>query len=110
MGLVDSGYFPASTTPYACRYHELGHAVVESFGIRSYKKDIDRVLQKFGYGYMNANQRKSALSKELSLYSTKTTVPSFQDVVAESFSEWYNSGAPRRFCEEFLKEVGFIDI
>lgn len=110
MELVDSGYFPAGTTPNACCYHEFGHAVVESFGIRSYKKDIDRVLQKFGYGYMNANQRKSALSKELSLYSTKTTVPSFQEVVAESFSEWYNSGAPRRFCEEFLKEVGFIDI
>lgn len=57
---------------------------------------------------MNVNQRENALIKELSEYSKTVTNPSYQEVVAESFSEWYNSKKPRRFCEDFLKEVGYI--
>ena len=105
---VESKFHPQGTTASACFYHEFGHAVDHSRGIKSSKKSVDKILFDYGYGRVNANQRENALIKELSLYSTSNTRPSYQEVVAESFAEWYNSDSPRRFCEDFLKEVGYI--
>ena len=105
---VKGGFHPQGTTASACFYHEFGHAVDHSRGIKSSKKSVDKILFDYGYGRVNAGQRESALIKELSSYSTTQTKPSFQEVVAESFAEWYNSNNPRRFCEDFLKEVGYI--
>ncbi len=105
---VKNGLHPKGTKASACFYHEFGHAIDHSRGIKSSKKSVDKVLFNYGYGRMNVGQRVTALTKELSLYSTTETKPSFQEVVAESFAEWYNSENPRRFCEDFLKEVGYI--
>ena len=105
---VKGGFHPQGTTASACFYHEFGHAVDHSRGIKSSKKSVDKILFDYGYGRVNAGQRESALIKELSSYSTTQTKPSFQEVVAESFAEWYNSNNARRFCEDFLKEVGYI--
>ncbi len=106
--MVKKGHFPEGTTASGCFYHEFGHAVEYSRGVQSNKKYVDKILFDYGYGRLNAGQRNTALRKELSSYSAILTNPSYQEVVAESFSEWYNSKKPRRFCEDFLKEVGYI--
>lgn len=106
--MVKKGHFPEGTTASGCFYHEFGHVVEHSRGTQSSKKHIDKILFDYGYGRVNVAQRENALAKELSLYSTTTTNPSYKEVVAESFSEWYNSNNPRRFCEDFLKEMKYI--
>lgn len=106
--MVKKGHFPEGTTASGCFYHEFAHAVDHSRGIKSSKKSVDKILFDYGYGRLNTSQRTSALKKELSSYSAIITNPSYQEVVAESFSEWYNSNNPRRFCEDFLKEAGYI--
>ena len=73
-----------------------------------YKKKIDKVLKDMGYGYVNVQQRENALTKELSQYSTVDTIPICQEVIAESFSEWYTSNKPREFCTTFMKGAGAI--
>ncbi len=77
-------------------------AVDYNTAIREATRNIAR------YGNMTVNLREMALKKELSIYSTDDLV-NYEEVVAESFAEWYNSNTPRRFCGEFLKEVGIID-
>lgn len=106
--LMESGHFPAGTDARALFYHEYGHAVWATRGMGSLRGPVDRVLRRFGYGYMNVSQRKAALMKELSIYAKESTNPAYQEVIAESFSEWYTSNEPRRFCIEFLKEVGVL--
>ena len=75
--------------------------------IKNLRKPIDKVLREFGYGNMTVYSRKEAIKKELSIYATGD-LGFYEEVVAESFSEWYNSNTPRRFCESFLKEMGLI--
>lgn len=103
--LVKTGHFPTGTDARACFYHEFGHAVWYTHGGGSLSKPVEKTLLKLGYGYGNTYQRKLALKKELSRYSTESTNPAYQEVIAESFAEWYTSSSPRRFCTEFLKEV-----
>ena len=57
---------------------------------------------------MSVSLRESALRKELSKYATYETNPLYQEVIAECFSEWYNSNEPRKFCELFLRKVGAL--
>lgn len=107
--MVKKGHFPEGTTASGCFYHEFGHAVEHSRGAKSNKKIVDKILFDYGYGRVSVSQRENALVKELSIYSITTTRnPSYKEVVAESFSEWYNSKEPRKFCEDFLKEAGYI--
>ena len=60
------------------------------------------------YLALTVQQRKNTLRKELSQYSTAYTNPTYQEVVAESFSEWYTSDNPRRFCTAFMREAGAV--
>lgn len=105
---VKTGHFPAGTDAAACFYHEFGHAVWFSRGGGSLRKHVDNTLLKMGYGYVNVSQRKDLLKKLLSIYASESTSPAYQEVIAESFSEWYNGSEPRQFCKEFLKEVGIV--
>ena len=105
---VQSGHFPAGTDAKGCFYHEFGHAVWFARGGGSLRKAVDNTLLKLGYGRVNVSQRKELLRKVLSIYASETTSPAYQEVIAEAFSEWYNSDKPRDFCKEFLKEVGVI--
>ena len=105
---VKTGHFPAGTDARGAFYHEFGHAVWYARGGGSLRKPVDNALRKMGYGYVNVSQRKSLLKNELSIYASETTSPAYQEVIAEAFSEWYNSDNPRVFCKEFLKEVGII--
>ena len=80
-----------------------------SGGAKNYKTDIGKVLFECGYPeHMSTQRLDLALEKELSHYSTYTTNPAYQEVVAEACSEWYNGKEPRRFCEKFLRKVGLI--
>lgn len=106
--LVKEGWFPQGTTPGGAFYHEFGHAYAYANNMTGYKKKIDKVLKDMGYGYVNVQQRKNTLRKELSQYSTAYTNPTYQEVVAESFSEWYTSDNPRRFCTAFMREAGAV--
>ena len=106
--LVNTGHFPVGTDCRSGFYHEFGHAWGDAHGNGSYRKATDKVLYAMGYGRVNVAQREQALMKELSIYATTTTAPAYQEVIAEAFSEWYNSDTPRQFCKEFLKEVGAI--
>ncbi len=103
--LVKTGHFPVGTDARACFYHEFGHALWDARNGGSLRKPVNKTLLKLGYGYVNTTQLEIALKKELSIYATESTTPAYQEVVAESFAEWYNSNSPRRFCAEFLKEV-----
>ena len=104
--LVKVGHFPAGTDARGCFYHEFGHAVWFSRGGGSLRKAVDNTLKQLGHGYVNVNQRKDLLRTLLSEYAMEITAPAYQEVIAESFSEWYNSSNPRPFCKVFLKEVG----
>ena len=106
--LAKSGHFPVGTDARGCFYHEFGHAVWSAKGLGSLRKSVDTTLSRMGYGYVNVSQRKAALAKELSMYSTADTKPAYQEVIAEAFNEWYTNSEPRKFCIEFLKEVGVL--
>ena len=106
--LVNNGHFPAGTDARGCFYHEFGHAVWLSQKMGSLRKAVDSTLQRMGYGYLNVAQREAALKKELSEYATADTIPAYQEVIAEVFSEWYTSKEPRKFCIEFLKEIRLL--
>lgn len=106
---VKKGHFPKGTDANGLFYHEFGHAIAMAGGAKNYKKDIGEVLFECGYPeHMSTQRLDLALEKELSHYSTYTTNPAYQEVVAEACSEWYNSKEPRRFCEKFLRKVGLI--
>ena len=104
--LVNEGHFPVGTDARGCFYHEFGHAVWFARGGKSLRKAVDSTLLKLGHGYVNVEQRKTLIRKLLSGYAAETTYPAYQEVIAEAFSEWYNSDKPREFCKELLKEVG----
>ena len=104
--LVNEGHFPVGTDARGCFYHEFGHAVWFARGGKSLREAVDSTLLKLGHGYVNVEQRKTLIRKLLSGYAAETTYPAYQEVIAEAFSEWYNSDKPREFCKELLKEVG----
>ena len=106
--LVKVGFFPQGTDLRGCFYHEFGHSFSYQRGWKSYRKAVDQTLESLGYGHMSVALRESALRKELSEYAITETTPSYQEVIAECFSEWYNSDKPRRFCELFLRKVGAL--
>ncbi|WP_050697607.1 phage minor capsid protein [Anaeromassilibacillus senegalensis] len=106
--LMEAGHFPTGTDARAFFYHEYGHAVWDTKEMGSLRKPVDKVLLRLGYGHVNVGQRELALRRELSAYATTDTRPAYQEVIAEAFSEWYTSNKPRRFCQEFLKEMGII--
>lgn len=106
--LVESGHFPQGTDVRGCFYHEFGHSFSYQHGWKSYRKAVDQSLYDLGYGYVSTHSREVALKNELSIYATSDTIPAFQEVIAECFSEWYNSNEPRKFCELFLRKVGAL--
>ena len=106
--LVESGHFPQGTDLRGCFYHEFGHSFSYQHGWKSYRKAVDQSLYDLGYGYVSTHSREVALKNELSIYATSDTIPAFQEVIAECFSEWYNSNEPRKFCELFLIKVGAL--
>jgi len=76
--------------------------------VGSLRRQVDSALGVLGYGHVNVAQRNEILKKVLSGYAAEPTHPAYQEVIAEAFSEWYNSTKPRPFCKEFLKGVGII--
>ena len=103
--LVETGHFPKGTDLRGGFYHEFGHAWRYQHGPRSYRKEIDSILYDMGYGRLSVWNREKGIKTELSVYAVVDTNPSYQEVIAEVFSEWYNSDEPREFCERFMKEV-----
>ena len=69
---------------------------------------VKKTFVKMGYGHLSTSQRENLIKGLLSNYASKKTVPSFQEAIAEAFSEYYNSDTPREFCELLLREVGLI--
>lgn len=106
--LVKVGFFPKGTDLRGCFYHEFGHSFSYQHGWKSYRKAVDQTLESLGYGHMSVFLRKAAIKKELSEYAITETNPTHQEVIAECFSEWYNSDEPRQFCELFLRKVGAL--
>ena len=106
--LVKEGYFPAGTDARAWFYHEFGHVLWSSRSGGSLRKAVDNTIKRLGLGHVNTSQRQAILRKELSGYAAEYTSPAYQEVIAEAFSEWYTSSEPRRFCKEFLREVGLL--
>ena len=103
------GHFPRGTDWRAGFYHEFGHAFAyfheKNAGLGN---SIKRALKTCGYPFLNRKQVDDALCKELSQYSIDNSVAVHIEVIAECFSEWYNSDEARKFCESMLKEVGAI--
>lgn len=106
--LMENGYYPSGTDARGCFYHEFGHVFCQSHGQKSYRKTVDEVLKEMGYGNMTVALREAALKKELSEYASTDTTPAYQEVIAECFSEWYNSDRPRKFCDLFLRKVSAV--
>ena len=106
--LVEKGWFPEGTTPDGAFYHEFGHAFAYQNGAKSLDQEVKDVFFDLGFGYMSKSRWKNELNKELSIYATSDVKPSSQEVIAESFSEWYTSNDPRRFCIAFMKKVGAL--
>ena len=104
--LVQGNFFPKGTTADSIFFHEFGHSVWLQRGGGSLRKQVEKVLLDMGYGHVNVQKREMAIIQCLSKYATRQTNPALQEVVAESFSEWYNGDNPREFCSRFLKEVG----
>lgn len=59
-------------------------------------------------GHYTKKKADEMLCRRLSEYATEETRPKYQEVIAECFSEWYNSKNPRKFCEDYLRKVGVI--
>lgn len=107
-GLVGSRYFPAGTNADSIFIHEFGHRVWHAHGGGSLGKAVKSIFEQLGYGYISSKQQMLELPIVLSGYAAKTTVPAFQEAIAEAFSEYYNSLTAREFCKRLLKEVGLI--
>lgn len=109
---VKAGHFPVGTDARSCFYHEFGHAVGYARGI-NYKKVTTETMVAIGRGFgnpphMTAKAAVDLLPSLLSGYSASWLNKPFEEVLAESFSEWYNSAQPREFCEEFLRKAGVL--
>lgn len=104
---VSVNLFPNNTDWRALFYHEFGHRFSDVNGIDNMAA-VKAMEQQLGYGFHTAKKAQSMLEHKLSSYAYETTVPQFQEVIAECFGEWYNSNKPRDFCREYLKEVGAI--
>ena len=105
---VENGWFPAGTSADSIFIHEFGHRVWFSRGGGSLSPAVKKTFVKMVYGHLSTSQRENLIKGLLSNYASKKTVPSFQEAIAEAFSEYYNSDTPREFCELLLREVGLI--
>lgn len=110
--LVKSGHFPAGTDARGCFYHEFGHAVGYARGV-NYKQATTETMVAIGRGFgdpphMTGKAAVDLLPSLLSQYSSGWINKPFEEVIAESFSEWYNSEQPREFCREFLRRAGIL--
>lgn len=104
---VKRGFFPKGTDYRASFYHEFGHRYSDFHNVDN--KEITKLLASdYWNGYPTKKKTDEMLSRVLSDYATTDTKPSYQEVIAECFAEWYNSSSPREFCKEYLKKVGGI--
>lgn len=109
---VKKGKFPIGTDARACFYHEFGHVVGYTRNI-NYKKATTHAMVAIGKGFgnpphMTSKAAKNLLPSLLSTYASQHVNREFEEVIAECFSEWYNSKEPRAFCKEFLRKAGVL--
>lgn len=105
---VAGNYFPQGTNADSIFIHEFGHRVWYARGGGSANKAVKKVFEDMGYGKLSRGHRDTLMKTVLSEYAAEETKPSYQEAIAESFSEYYNSSTPRAFCRRLLKEVGLI--
>ena len=104
---VQSGHFSPNTDYRSCFYHEFGHLYSNFHNIDN-KSIVEELTKEYWGGHYTRKKANEMLSISLSDYSTEATRPQYQEVIAECFSEWYNSKNPRKFCENYLRKVGVI--
>ena len=104
--LVKTGHFPQNTDVRGSFYHEFGHAWGYYRNMQSYIKPAKKVVQKLKNDWVNKKQLNDFIQNQLSFYAISEN--GYVEVIAESFSEWYNSNKPRAFCKEYMEEVGAI--
>lgn len=104
---VKNNHFPKGTDYRAYFYHEFGHHYSYFHNIDN-KKIVEQMTKEYFNGYYTRKKADEMLSQKLSIYATEETRPKYQEVIAECFSEWYNSKKPRKFCEEYLRKAGVI--
>lgn len=109
---VKKGKYPLGTDARGCFYHEFGHAVGYARNVNAKKCTLDAMVSMgLGFGnppHMTAKAASERLPGLLSLYAADFSRRPFDEVIAECFSEWYNSDKPRGFCQEFLRKAGVI--
>lgn len=104
---VQSGHFPPNTDYRSCFYHEFGHRYSDFHNIDN-KAIVEQLTKEYWNGHYTKKKADEMLRRRLSVYATEETRPKYQEVIAECFSEWYNSNNPREFCEDYLRKVGVI--
>lgn len=104
---VQSGHFSPNTDYRSCFYHEFGHRYSNFHNIDN-KSIVEELTKEYWGGHYTKKKADEMLYRRLSEYATEETRPKYQEVIAECFSEWYNSKNPRKFCEDYLRKVGVI--
>ena len=104
---VQSGHFSPNTDYRSCFYHEFGHLYSNFHNIDN-KSIVEELTKEYWGGHYTKKKADEMLYRRLSEYATEETRPKYQEVIAECFSEWYNSKNPRKFCEDYLRKVGAI--
>lgn len=104
--LVKTGHFPQNTDVRGSFYHEFGHAWGYHRNMQSYIKPAKKVVQRLKNDWVNKKQLNDFVQNQLSFYAISEN--DYVEVLAEAFSEWYNSDDPRAFCKEYMEEVGAI--